>query len=263
MKAVILSAGQGKRLLPLTADSPKCILPIMGQTLIEWQIGELAKCGIDRVTVVLGYRADKVERILHTRYGTDRVRTLYNAAYAVSDNLVSCWAAHDEMDEDFVLLNGDTLFEAAVAKQLLETDNRPVTVVVSQKNEYDDDDMKVELDGCRLVKIGKNLIPDQVDGESIGMILFRDQGPTMFRDAVEQALHDPTSQTKWYLSVIDKMARDIPVWTCLIPGLQWCEVDYWADLKQAEKVVTACDGRWETESGNGTCRLTEVAMANP
>ena len=263
MKAVILSAGQGKRLLPLTADSPKCILPIMGQTLIEWQIDELAKCGIDRVTVVLGYRADKVERILHTRYGTHRVRTLYNADYAVSDNLVSCWAAHDEMDEDFVLLNGDTLFEAAVAKQPLETDNRPVTVVVSQKNEYDDDDMKVELDGCRLVKIGKNLIPDQVDGESIGMILFRDQGPTMFRDAVEQALHDPTSQTKWYLSVIDKMARDIPVWTCLIPGLQWCEVDYWADLKQAEKVVTACDGRWETESGNGTCRLTEVATANP
>ena len=67
MKAVILSAGQGKRLLPLTADSPKCILPIMGQTLIEWQIDELAKCGIDQVTVVLGYRADKVERILRSR----------------------------------------------------------------------------------------------------------------------------------------------------------------------------------------------------
>ena len=168
MKAVILSAGQGKRLLPLTADSPKCILPIMGQTLIEWQIDELAKCGIDQVTVVLGYRADKVERILRSRYGTHRVRTVYNAAYAISDNLVSCWAAHDEMNQDFVLLNGDTLFEAAVFKRLLETGDRPVTVVVSQKSEYDADDMKVELDGCRPVKIGKDLISDQVDGESIG-----------------------------------------------------------------------------------------------
>jgi choline kinase len=263
MKAVILSAGQGKRLLPLTADSPKCILPVMGRTLIEWQIDELAKCGIDQVTVVLGYRAEKVERILRSRYGADHVRTVYNAAYAVSDNLVSCWAVHDEMNQDFVLLNGDTLFEAAVLKQLLETDNRPVTVVVSQKNEYDADDMKVELDGCRLVKIGKDLIPDQVDGESIGMILFRDQGPMMFRDAIEKALRDPASQLKWYLAVIDELARDIPVWTCLIPGLQWCEVDYRADLKQAEKVVTACGARRETASGTGTCRPSEIALANP
>jgi choline kinase len=52
MKAVILSAGQGKRLLPLTADHPKCLLDIEGQAIIEWQIGELAKCGIDRVSVV-------------------------------------------------------------------------------------------------------------------------------------------------------------------------------------------------------------------
>ena len=263
MKAVILSAGQGKRLLPLTADSPKCILPIMGQTLIEWQIDELAKCGIDRVTVVLGYRADKVERILRKRYGTHRVRTVFNAAYAVSDNLVSCWAAHDEMDEDFVLLNGDTLFEAAVLKQLRETETRPVTVVVSQKNEYDADDMKVELDGCRLVRIGKDLIPDQVDGESIGMILFRDQGPMMFRDAIETALRDPSSQMKWYLSVIDEMARRMPVWTCLIPGLQWCEVDYRADLKQAEKVVSVCGARRKADNGDDACQVTEVVLANP
>jgi L-glutamine-phosphate cytidylyltransferase len=263
MKAVILSAGQGKRLLPLTADSPKCILPILGQTIIEWQINELAKCGIDQVIVVLGYRADKVERILNSRYGTHRVRTIYNAAYAVSDNLVSCWSAHDEMDDDFILLNGDTLFEAAVLKRLLGTGEHPVTVVVSQKNEYDADDMKVELDGCRLVKIGKDLIPDQVDGESIGMIMFRDQGPMMFREAIQTALRDPTSQTKWYLSVIDEMAHRIPVWTCSINGLQWCEVDYQADLLQAEKVVTACGARCQSDAIEASCRPSEIRLANP
>lgn len=262
MKAVILSAGQGKRLLPLTADSPKCILPILGQTLIEWQIDELAKCGIEQVTVVLGYRADKVEGILHSRYGNHRVQTVYNAAYAVSDNLVSCWAAHDAMNEDFILLNGDTLFEAAVLKRLLETRDGPVTVVVSQKSEYDADDMKVELDGCRLIKIGKDLIPDQVDGESIGMILFRDQGPMIFRDAIQKALRHPSSQTKWYLSVIDEMARRMPVWTCSIHGLQWCEVDYQADLKLAEKVVSACGARRQAKVSEASCQVTEMRLAN-
>jgi len=260
MKAVILSAGQGKRLLPLTTDCPKCILPVRGRSLIEWQIDELAKCGIDQVTVVLGFRADKVERILRERYGSHRVKTIYNAAYAVSDNLVSCWAAHDEMRSDFVLLNGDTLFEAAVMQLLLDTHDRPVTVAISHKSDYDADDMKVELDGCRLVKIGKDLLPDQVDGESIGMILFRGQGPRLFRIALEKALRIPSAQTKWYLSVIDEMARSMPVWTCSMKGLQWCEVDYHEDLKLAEKVVSACGGRRKDGADDRTFQTTEVTL---
>ena len=260
MKAVILSAGQGKRLLPMTADMPKCILPVRGQTMIEWQIEELTKCGIEQVAVVLGYRSDKVEQILRRRYGPDKVKTIYNPAYAVSDNLVSCWAAHDEMDSDFILLNGDTLFEAAVVKRLLDTDSQAVTVVVSQKNQYDDDDMKVELEGARLIKIGKDLLPDQVDAESIGMILFRDEGPILFRSAIEKALQDPTSKTKWYLSVIDELAQSIPVLTCSVTGLQWCEVDYPADLKSAEDVGSACDGNRPGRADSDACRLTEVNL---
>jgi choline kinase len=260
MKAVILSAGQGKRLLPLTADCPKCILPVGGRSLIEWQIDELAKCGIDQVSVVLGFRADKVERILRARYGSHRVKTIYNAAYAVSDNLVSCWAAHDEMGSDFVLLNGDTLFEAAVMQRLLDTHDRPVTVAISHKSEYDADDMKVELDGCRLVKIGKDLSPDQVDGESIGMILFRGRGPRLFRMALENTLRSSAAQRKWYLSVIDEMARSMPVWTCSMKGLKWCEVDYHADLEQAEKVVTACGARGELAADERTCQTAEVTL---
>ena len=260
MKAVILSAGQGKRLLPLTADCPKCILPVRDRSLIEWQIDELAKCGINQVSVVLGFRADKVERLLRGRYDAPRVKTIYNDAYAVSDNLVSCWAARDEMCSDFVLLNGDTLFEAAVMQLLLDTQYHPVTVAISHKKNYDADDMKVELDGCRLVKIGKDLLPDQIDGESIGMILFRGQGPKLFRDALEKSLRTPSAQRKWYLSVIDEMARSMPVWTCSMKGLKWCEVDYHADLKLAEKVVSDCGTLPEVDAAEHICQTTEVTF---
>ncbi len=262
MKAVILSAGQGKRLLPLTADRPKCILPVQGRTMIEWQVDELARCGVEQVVAVLGYGAKKVEEVLRRRYGGNRVKTVYNEAYAISDNLVSCWKVNDEMDSDFVLLNGDTLFEAAVMKRLLDSERNPVTVAISQKKQYDDDDMKVELDGQRLVKIGKDLLPDQVNGESIGMILFRDRGPMVFRDALERALSDPSSQSKWYLSVIDSLAQSMPIWTCSVNGLQWCEVDYPADLKLAEDVVAACDDprKGNQRGDESACRVTEVNL---
>ena len=237
MKAIILSAGQGKRLLPMTATMPKCLLEVEGKTILEWQIDELHKCGLDKITVVTGYRADKVEEVLQRRYGPQRVEVFYNPDYATTDNLVSCWKVRKEMDEDFILLNGDTLFEAAALKSLLTSLQNPITVAINHKDIYDTDDMKVSLAETRLLRVGKDIPPGEIHGESIGMILFRGDGPMIFREGLENALSDTKSVYSWYLSVIDAIAREKTVLTCSITGLLWCEVDYPSDLKRAGSVV--------------------------
>jgi choline kinase len=144
------------------------------------------------------------------------------------------------MNEDFILLNGDTLFEESVLRQLLGEPARRVTVTIDHKNMYDADDMKVTLEGSRLVNIGKNLEPDKTNGESIGMILFRGEGPALFRAAIENALRDPSARNKFYLSVIREMSRSMHVHTCSIAGLNWCEIDYPEDIKKAEEVLKSC-----------------------
>src|SRR5262245_50784970 len=102
MKAVILSAGQGSRLLPLTADRPKCLLPLGTSTLLEWQIETLSRCGVDDVVVVVGFRAPLVEAALAklARPGLS-IRTVFNPFFNVADNLGSCWMARHEMTGDF------------------------------------------------------------------------------------------------------------------------------------------------------------------
>jgi L-glutamine-phosphate cytidylyltransferase len=237
MKAIILSAGQGKRLLPLTAERPKCAVTIQGRSMIEWQIDSLLKCGIDDICVVIGYGAEKVETLLEERYGRASVRTFFNPFHLVADNLGSCWVARTEMAGDFILLNGDTLFHASVLEMLLSSAPHPVTVTVDRKGCYDSDDMKVILDGERLVRIGKDLPLDRVHAESIGMLLFRGQGPDLFRRKVEEALRRPAALKRWYLSVIDELAQHHPVSTCCIAGLPWVEIDYPADLKNAEDML--------------------------
>ena len=240
MKTIILSAGQGKRLLPLTAETPKCLLPIQGKKLIEWQIDALFAAGIDRVSVVTGFGADQVERLLTRRYGAGRITFINNPEFAETDNLVSCWMARNEMNEDFFLLNGDTLFEIAVVRRVLSRAAHPVTVVTTHKPHYDADDMKVTLEGQRLINIGKDLEPEKTDGESIGMIFFQEEGPALFRRELEKAMGDPSSSRKWYLSVIRDLCPTMKVWTCSIEGLRSCEVDFPADLKSAEDMVSAC-----------------------
>jgi len=239
VKAIILSAGQGKRLLPLTNEVPKCLLPIGDKTLLERQLDALSRCGVNDVTVVVGYGAEKVENlIVQCSSESQKVETFLNAEYAVSDNLVSCWKVREKMEGDFLLINGDTLFEPAILERLLQTPSHEVTVTISSKDEYDADDMKVQLDGARLLQIGKTLAPEEVDAESIGMILFRENGSLWFCEAMEQALKEEAARKRWYLSVINELAQVKPVWTCSIAGLSWAEVDYPADLENARKIFT-------------------------
>ena len=112
MKAIVLSAGQGKRLLPLTAELPKCLLPVASDAnVLEIQLRSLARCGVERATVVVGFGAERVERFLTaTPIPGLEVEVLFNPFYALSDNLATCWLARHQMHEDFLLLNGDTIF---------------------------------------------------------------------------------------------------------------------------------------------------------
>ena len=239
MKAIILSAGQGKRLLPLTERAPKCLLPVLGQPLVGRQIDTLLECGVEDITVVVGFGAELVEAAVAERYGaaerygTRRIRTLYNPFYTITDNLVSCWVARSEMQSDFLILNGDTLFAASVLQRLLAAPEHPITLAVSRKDSYDDDDMKVIRDGDRLLQVGKKLPREEVNAESIGMMTFRGEGPRLFRDAMDRALRTPSALSQWYLSLIDALAKSGVVFTQEISAAGWTEVDSPSDLERA------------------------------
>ena len=226
MKAIVLSAGQGKRLLPLTESDPKCMLPVDGQRpVLELQLEILARCGIREATVFVGFGAERVEAFLsRTRFGDLRVETFYNPFYPITDNLITCWLARAAMTGDFVLLNGDTLFEELLLRRVLDARATPIAVTIDRKAVYDDDDMKVSLDGAgRLSAIGKTLPPETVHGESIGLLMFRGPGVVAFRGALENSVRKPDALKLWYLSVINELARRMAVNTTSIEGLWWQE----------------------------------------
>ena len=235
IRAIILSAGQGRRLLPLTENIPKCLLPIGGKPVIEWQIEALLAAGIHDITVVTGFKSSLVEAQLQRYAKQAQISTIFNPFFEVADNLASCWIARSAMDHDFLLLNGDTIFDKALLIQVLDSVPTPITLSVSRKPSYDTDDMKVQLDRNGWVKhVSKDLSADQIDCESIGLIFFRERGPQLFNDAVEDALRDPARLNCWYLSIVDVLASRQLVSTCSVPGHLWCEIDFVGDLKKAE-----------------------------
>jgi choline kinase len=189
-------------------------------------------CGVTEARVLVGFHAEKVEAFLATDPVPGiNVETVFNPFYDSSDNLVTAWLARPEMHDNFLLMNGDTLFEPAVLRRLLSAPMAPITLVVNGKNEYDADDMKVSMSAeGRLRAVSKSLNDDVVNGESIGLMRFTGKGVEAFRSALDRAVRSQHGLKAYYLSVIDQLTREIPVETVSMTGLWWSEMDSPEDL---------------------------------
>ncbi|MEA1072989.1 phosphocholine cytidylyltransferase family protein [Sphingomonas sp. LY160] len=249
MKAIILSAGQGSRLGPLTHDRPKCLIEFNGRSLLDRQLDTLAANGIEEVVVVTGFRDDQIEAVLARRTGLPRVRTVFNPFYKVADNLGSLFVAREELDGDVIVWNGDTLVsDELMARVVANRDQDGICVTIDRKDRYDDDDMKVIAgESGRLRAIGKR-ISTGVNAESIGLLAFRGTGASQFRDAIERAMRTTEGTTIWYLRVIHHLAQNGDVWTLDISGEQWGEVDFPEDVESAEALCQSWDETTKVEA---------------
>jgi choline kinase len=240
-RALILSAGQGSRLLPHTQDLPKCLLDLAGRPMLGWQLLALAEAGVPEAVVVTGFRADLVEQELPGLAPPGmRVRTLFNPFYKVADNLASCWMARQELAGPALILNGDTLISPAIVGRLLAAPDADITVTIDHKAAYDEDDMKVATSGERLRAIGKKLPRDEVSGESIGLLRLAARGAATFVAEIERTMRTPEGTGLWYLSAIHKLANSgTAVGVASIQGMDWAELDYPADLQRCRAIATA------------------------
>lgn len=234
-RAIILAAGRGTRLGDVTKERPKCLLEFGGRPLLDWQLRALAANGITDVVVIIGFGAKHVASFLSEHWPA--VKPLHNPFYDVSDNLASLWLAREEMTGDMFVLNGDTLVATELVGKVLAGATAPITVTIDRKPAYDADDMKVQLDGTRLRRIGKTLTADQANAESIGLLLFRGEGPRLFRQAIEEAMYEQATIKRWFLSIIDSLAATADIHGLSIEGLGWGEVDFPADIAAGESLV--------------------------
>jgi choline kinase len=241
VRVIILAAGQGKRLLPLTAEVPKAMLDIGGKTLIERQIEAFAACGVTDFVVVTGYgvgRMDEALSAISRRLGV-QVKSVFNPFYGIADNLASCWLARGAMTGDFIQVNGDNVFKSDLVERLLAAPPRDISVAINRKEEFDADDMKVMLDGERLTEIGKTLPVDTVDAEAVGFYVFRAGGGQAYVRQLEEAMQDAAALRQWFPSAVGALAKKVDVHTISITGLQWSEVDFPVDLQRARQLVAS------------------------
>ena len=146
VKALILAAGLGRRMAPLTDSTHKTLLPVAGTTILDRLLSSLRVCGITDVCIVTGYRAGDIQAAVAERFGDLNVQFVHNADYATTNNVFSMALALEnyEVDDDILLIESDLIVDHKVIEQIVSSPHPNVALV---------DEYKVGMDGT-VVSLG-------------------------------------------------------------------------------------------------------------
>jgi len=233
-RAIILAAGQGKRLGTLTATMPKCLLKIDDKHIIEHQIDALSSCGVEEFVVVTGFAADKVSEAIGSR-----AKFIYNERYDRTNSLYSFYLARDEVGEGFVLLNGDVLFHRDMAEALLQSPYADAALV-DFRDGLAEEETKVKVDGNRIIAITKDMDPTVSDGENVGMLKFTGAGVARLLATAGNLLSNGAEKS-WVIAAFHELSATHPIHAVSTDSLPWTEIDFVEDLSFArEEVAPKC-----------------------
>jgi L-glutamine-phosphate cytidylyltransferase len=230
MKAVILAAGQGTRLLPFTRDNPKCLVEVEGKAILDHQLDALAASGIGEVVVVGGYRIDRLAAHLERLPAARRPRLLLNPFWKVANSIGSVWTAAGELDQPFLLMNGDTIVAPALLGHALAAVQPGVNLVVERARLFAQDDMRVAVAGGRVRAVGKDL--DGGTYRSLGMILAAGDGPAAYRAALEAVIGADGGAQAYHHAIVDRLAAADQVAAIANDSPLWIEIDRPEDIER-------------------------------
>jgi choline kinase len=184
MRVIIIAAGRGRRLMPTTADTPKCFAEVQGRRLLDWALKAFAENGINDVCFIGGYRIDRV------RADYPHFTFRENADWENNNILLSLMHAEDLMDQPFMCTYSDTLFNADVIRRLLAS---PADIALSVDTDWlvryehrtehpPTDAEKVSVDNGLVTRIHRGIEPSLAHGEYTGVAKFTPRGAAVLKD---------------------------------------------------------------------------------
>src|SRR5207248_6378337 len=171
MRGIILAAGKGSRLNGTIGDKPKCLLRVGNKTLIEREIDALHHVGIDDIAVVVGCQAESVRRVCG-----HRITYVENTRYAQTNSLYSLWLARPLLLDGSVVMNCDVLFHPQLLDDLVTSPHEDALLISYADAPLGEEEMKVKVRRGRVVEISKTMVPDEADGENVGVVKFGAKG---------------------------------------------------------------------------------------
>jgi choline kinase len=235
VKAIILAAGVGKRLWPVTQHRPKCLIEVGGRSLLVRTLEALAGVGVKDAVIVVGHKQEMIRAAVEDGLFGVRVRYLVNEQYQ-RGSITSLWLARTELDDDAVIMDADVLFHRQILRRLIEA-APPTALLMDETVKQRTEECMVVVQGGRVIALTKRM-PERYDhaGEGVGFLKLAQ------RDADElvrslRAHMDRGELDMEYEDGLREFFGQARVGFERIGGLPWVEIDFPQDVTRAEQEI--------------------------
>jgi choline kinase len=232
MTAIILAAGVGRRFGEAALDQPKALLEVAGTSLIDRLIEQLRACGVARIVVVVGYRAELMEQRLGGRPG---VTLLRNGEFE-RGAIVSLWTARRYLEGPVLIMDADVFVPQAMLERLLRS-RRASCFLLDGRSQATGEEQMLMVQGERVVDIArKPRGAYDALGESVGFLKLDGAGTVVLRELLDARIARGDKDLE-HEEVYPELLRRLDVGFERVDDLEWTEVDFPADLERARTIA--------------------------
>lgn len=238
MKALILAAGFGKRLRPITNTMPKSMVEVNGTPLLVNALNNLVDCGISDIGIVVGHMADYIRDRIGDEYRGAKISYYENERYLETNNVVSLYKAIEFCDDDMLMLECDIFYHKEMIQKLMEGKG-DCSILVSPFNPETMDGTVIEVDGdcAKSLILGKW----QEDGfdysntrKTVNMYRFTQSFTQKYMPLIKWYVEN-MGENSYYEKVLGSLLylREVDARVVEVPEDMWCEIDDAEDLARA------------------------------
>ena len=235
MIAVILVAGMGTRLMPLTKDIPKPLLEIENTSLLERMMINCISSGVEEFVIVSGYKKERVIAkidYLQSKYHV-KISTVENKRYSQTNTSCSVSLATRQLDDDVIIINGDNVVDERIISGLLKIDE--TALVVDNYKRLNEESFKLRIENNVIMEIGKGIDIDTASGEFIGISKVSKDDLPLFNSILEDLIAENVQN--YYDLTYKDLSKKTNIGYFYTNGLKWTEIDDKNDWKYAHMLI--------------------------
>lgn len=232
MKALILAAGIGSRLAPITDNCPKSMVPVNGKPILEKQIENLLNNDVMDITIVTGYKSEVIEKYINTKYPF--IKIIKSVDYLNTNNMYSAYLARDILNgSEFLMMNADVYYDGSVLTELLNS--KYENSIVTDIGIYNEESMKVTEKNGIIKSISKTISKEDALGSSIDVYKFSAKAGEMFFNKCNEYIEINNQLKLWSEVALNDILESVSFTACPLKG-RWFEIDDHDDLAKAEEL---------------------------
>jgi len=233
MKAIILAAGIGSRLRPMTNEKPKTLVRVNNKPMLGRIIDSLYENGIKDVVICTGFESSQIINYCKNNYSFINFHFVENREYEDTNNMYSLFLAKEYLNDDIILMNADLVFDSEIIKGLIKQEG---TAVAVDKGRYIEESMKIIVKDGIIKSISKKINEGDAYGCSIDIYKISGEDTRLLIEEMEVIIRDKKDRNQWTEVMLDNLfsSGKIKAKPFNIGNNRWYEIDNYDDLSKAE-----------------------------